>query len=122
MILRSIEMESFGKFHNQTIEFRRGMNLVIGPNETGKSTIAEAVPAVLFGTDRLERYKPWGRNACSASLFSRVAEGRYRLNATWSLMKLSWSNVTIFTSLCHNSPVKPLCVGVAHPAVNTASC
>ena len=69
MILRSIEMESFGKFHNQTIEFRRGMNLVIGPNETGKSTIAEAVPAVLFGTDRLERYKPWGRNACSASLF-----------------------------------------------------
>jgi len=69
MILRSIEMESFGKFHGQTIEFRRGMNLVIGPNETGKSTIAEAVPAVLFGTDRLERYKPWGRNACSASLF-----------------------------------------------------
>ena len=69
MILRSIEMESFGRFHGQTIEFRRGMNLVIGPNETGKSTIAEAVPAVLFGTDRLERYKPWGRNACSASLF-----------------------------------------------------
>ena len=69
MILRSIEMESFGRFHGQTIEFRRGMNLVIGPNEAGKSTIAEAVPAVLFGTDRLERYKPWGRNACSASLF-----------------------------------------------------
>jgi hypothetical protein len=42
---------------------------VIGPNEAGKSTIAEAVPAVLFGTDRLERFKPWGRNACSATLF-----------------------------------------------------
>ena len=69
MILRSIEMESFGRFHGRTIEFRRGMNLVIGPNEAGKSTIAEAVPAVLFGTDRLERYKPWGRNTCSASLF-----------------------------------------------------
>ncbi|MEN8686420.1 MAG: AAA family ATPase [Desulfuromonadales bacterium] len=69
MILRSIEMENFGRFQGQTIEFRRGMNLVIGPNEAGKSTIAEAVPAVLFGTDRLEQYKPWGRNACSASLF-----------------------------------------------------
>ena len=69
MILRSIGMENFGRFQGQTIEFRRGMNLVIGPNEAGKSTLAEAVPAVLFGTDRLEQYKPWGRNACSASLF-----------------------------------------------------
>ncbi|TNF49141.1 MAG: hypothetical protein EP304_04980, partial [Deltaproteobacteria bacterium] len=69
MILRSIELEGFGRFRGQTVEFRRGLNLVIGPNEAGKSTIAEAVPAVLFGTDRLERFKPWGRNVCSASLF-----------------------------------------------------
>ena len=69
MILRSIELESFGRFRGHTVEFRRGLNLVIGPNEAGKSTIAEAVPAVLFGTDRLERFKPWGRNVCSASLF-----------------------------------------------------
>jgi energy-coupling factor transporter ATP-binding protein EcfA2 len=69
MILRSIELESFGRFRGETFEFRRGLNLVIGPNEAGKSTIAEAVPAVLFGTDRLERFKPWGRNVCSASLF-----------------------------------------------------
>ncbi len=69
MILRSIELESFGRFRGQTVEFRRGLNLVIGPNEAGKSTIAEAVPAVLFGTNRLERFKPWGRNHCSAALF-----------------------------------------------------
>ncbi len=69
MILRSVELESFGRFRDQTVEFRRGMNLVIGPNEAGKSTIAEAVPAGLFGTDRLERFKPWGRNVCSAVLF-----------------------------------------------------
>ncbi len=69
MILRSIELESFGRFRGYTVEFRRGLNLVIGPNEAGKSTIAEAVPAVLFGTDHLERFKPWGRNVCSASLF-----------------------------------------------------
>lgn len=69
MILRSVELESFGRFRGQTVEFRRGMNLVIGPNEAGKSTLAEAVPAVLFGTDHLERYKPWGRNVCAAALF-----------------------------------------------------
>ncbi len=75
MILRSIELENFGRFRSQTVEFRRGMNLVIGPNEAGKSTLAEAVPAVLFGSDRLEKFKPWGRNACSAALFF---EGRGR--------------------------------------------
>ncbi len=69
MILRSIELESFGCFRGQSVEFRRGMNLVIGPNEAGKSTVAGAVPAVLFGTNRLERFKPWGRNTCSAVLF-----------------------------------------------------
>ena len=68
MILRSVELENFGRFKNQTIEFRRGMNLVIGPNEAGKSTLAEAVPAVLFGTNHLEKFKPWGRNACTAAL------------------------------------------------------
>jgi len=68
MILRSIELEHFGKFRNRTFDFRRGMNLVVGPNEAGKSTLAEAVPAVLFGTDRLEKFKPWGRNACAATL------------------------------------------------------
>lgn len=69
MILRSVELENFGKFRGRTIEFRRGMNLVIGPNEAGKSTLAEAVPAVLFGTDRLERFKSWGRSACAATLY-----------------------------------------------------
>jgi len=69
MILRSVELENFGRFRGRTVEFRRGMNLVIGPNEAGKSTIAEAIPAVLFGTDRLEKFKPWGRNACTAILF-----------------------------------------------------
>ncbi len=69
MILRSVELENFGRFRGQTVEFRRGMNLVIGPNEAGKSTLAEAVPAVLFGSDRLEKFKPWGRNPCSAALF-----------------------------------------------------
>ena len=75
MILRSVELESFGKFRGEQFELRRGMNLVIGPNEAGKSTLAEAIPAVLFGSDRLERYKPWGRNTCAAAL---VFEGQGR--------------------------------------------
>ncbi|MCK4535603.1 MAG: AAA family ATPase [Desulfuromonadales bacterium] len=75
MILRSVEIEHFGKFNAADFEFRRGMNLVTGPNEAGKSTLVEVIPAVLFGTRQVERFKPWGRSGCSASL---VFEGDAR--------------------------------------------
>lgn len=69
MILRSLELKHFGKFTERTFEFRRGLNLVVGPNEAGKSTLMEAVPAVLFGLRNKERFKPWGRQgACTAAL------------------------------------------------------
>ncbi len=76
MILRSLELKHFGKFAERTFEFRRGMNLVTGPNEAGKSTLMEAIPAVLFGVRNKERFKPWGRSgSCAAAL---VLEGRNR--------------------------------------------
>ena len=80
MILRSIEAESFGRFSGSTFEFRRGMNLVAGPNEAGKSTLAEVVAAVLFGSRHVERVKPWGRAGCSARL---VFEGDGRTVDIW---------------------------------------
>jgi len=75
MIIRCLEIEHFGRFSDTSFEFRRGMNLVTGPNEAGKTTLAEAIPAVLFGSREVERFKPWGRGACSARL---VFEGDKR--------------------------------------------
>ena len=49
MILRSIECENFGRYQQQTFELRRGMNLIVGPNEAGKSTLVEAIPAGMCG-------------------------------------------------------------------------
>jgi len=76
MILRKLELKQFGKFGERTFEFRRGMNLVTGPNEAGKSTLMEAIPAVLFGVRNKARFKPWGRQGeCTAAL---VLEDRTR--------------------------------------------
>ncbi len=61
MILRRLELKNFGRFGQMTVEFRRGINLVSGPNESGKSTLMEAVPAILFGCRNKERYRPWGK-------------------------------------------------------------
>lgn len=63
MILRRLEMKHFGRFEDCAFDFRRGLNLVIGPSESGKSTLAEAIPLVLFGTPDGERFKPWGGSA-----------------------------------------------------------
>jgi hypothetical protein len=66
MKLESIAIQEFKQFTGQLVidDLQPGLNLFTGPNEAGKSTIAEAVRAVF-----LERYKashlkdllPWGK-------------------------------------------------------------
>lgn len=80
MILRSLELRHFGKFGERNFEFRRGMNLIVGPNEAGKSTLVEAIPAVLFGVRNKERYRPWGRQgSCEAALVLEARERTVRI-------------------------------------------
>jgi chromosome segregation ATPase len=66
MKLQSIAIQEFKQFTGRLFidDLQPGLNLFVGPNEAGKSTIAEAVRAVF-----LERYKashlkdllPWGK-------------------------------------------------------------
>ncbi|MEZ4598739.1 MAG: AAA family ATPase [Syntrophotaleaceae bacterium] len=76
MILRTVELKHFGKFSERAFDFRRGMNLVVGPNESGKSTLMEAIPAVLFGLRDKDRFKPWGRQGNSEAALALENGGR----------------------------------------------
>ncbi|MDA1052450.1 MAG: AAA family ATPase [Planctomycetota bacterium] len=49
MKLRTLEIEHFGMFSGQTLEFDAGFALVFGPNEAGKSTLLQLVRELLFG-------------------------------------------------------------------------
>ena len=67
-------MQHFGKFHDRHIRLDRGMNIIYGDNEAGKSTMTSFIEAMFFGTERARgkaarkdmysRYQPWegGRN------------------------------------------------------------
>lgn len=76
MIISRIELRHFGRFTDANFDFNAGINLVTGPNEAGKSTLMEAIPAVLFGLRDKERFRPWGRDGgCSAALVLQTAKG-----------------------------------------------
>jgi DNA repair exonuclease SbcCD ATPase subunit len=48
MQISHIILRDFGRFGDFSCDFSPGLNLIKGPNEAGKSTLAEAVTAVLF--------------------------------------------------------------------------
>ncbi len=60
MIFKELGLIHFGKFQNKTLQFEKGLNLIVGQNESGKSTLFHSLLGIIFGfkTDR-QRYLPW---------------------------------------------------------------
>lgn len=83
MKLLDLHINGFGKFHDCSIEFADGLNIVYGKNEAGKSTLHSFIRSMLFGmerqrgraarTDQFSRYKPWD--------LKNGYEGRLRLES-----------------------------------------
>ena len=44
-----LQIKGFGKFHDRSISFEDGVNVVYGKNEAGKSTIHTFIRCMLFG-------------------------------------------------------------------------
>jgi uncharacterized protein YhaN len=70
MRLTRIEIEGFGSLQGMDLRFGPAMNLVVGPNEAGKSTLQEAIVTGLYGLqsgeraragllERADRWRPW---------------------------------------------------------------
>lgn len=80
MILRRVTLEHYGCFGSGEFEFRRGLNLVSGGNETGKSLLLSVVPAVMFGVEHGMRLRSWGDSlSCRATLLFETADRSLRL-------------------------------------------
>ncbi len=69
MKLLDLHINNFGKFHDCSITFEDGLNVVYGKNEAGKSTLHSFIRGMLFGmerqrgraarTDQFSKYRPW---------------------------------------------------------------
>ncbi len=73
MYIKRAQIDNFGKFHQKTVHFSAGLNVVYGENESGKSTLHSFLLGVLFGMEkqraknaralRYQRYEPWNASS-----------------------------------------------------------
>jgi len=69
MRLLEARIDGFGKYQDARFEFDAGLNVLLGRNEAGKSTLQQFLLAMLYGMkkpgrkrsylDEYERYRPW---------------------------------------------------------------
>lgn len=68
MQLRNIQINGFGRLEDIDLELKDGLNLIVGDNESGKSTLTEFIKGIFYGVNRnkagkeisdYEKFKPW---------------------------------------------------------------
>lgn len=69
MIIREVDLKNFGRFCDRKFSFSEGLNVIYGANEAGKTTVYQAINALLFGlekqrgraarNDTYTTYQPW---------------------------------------------------------------
>jgi hypothetical protein len=75
--LQRLTIGGFGRLAGRTFAFADGLNVIYGPNEAGKSTLAAAIVASLYGSGRRkDAWRPWEGSAYSTTLFYQLSDGR----------------------------------------------
>src|SRR3989440_5496762 len=88
MRLSHIRIDGFGSLQGMELRFGPAMNLVVGPNEAGKSTLQEAIVTGLFGpqssgrsrgnvVDHAERWRPWQGGAFGLAIEFELEDGTH---------------------------------------------
>ena len=97
MRIRELSIENFRKFRKLTVlnGFDNGLNLVCEPNETGKSTVLEALRAVLFErysakNDRIRSFRPYGDEVAPTVSLTFEIDGK-----SWTVKKRFLQNPSV---------------------------
>ena len=93
MILRQVRLHPFGGATDRPVAFAPGLNVVLGPNEAGKSTLVNALRSVLFRSTQLtatrfrsemQAYVPvTGGDTVRVTLLFAVDGQEYSLEKCW---------------------------------------
>jgi len=76
--LTRLQIDGFGRLAGHAIDFAPGLTIVYGENEAGKSTLARAILASLYGVGRKEErdaWRPWSGARYATILQYTLADG-----------------------------------------------
>jgi len=132
MILKEIEITSFGGLSNIRIEFQESLNIILGPNESGKSTIFEAIKKTLFSPTNLTstqfnkdiaRFLPiGGGDTIEVSLTFKNDGGEYHLRRRWGKSRISELRLPDGSLVVDEDRIKEIvkeCIGVQEGTCKT---
>jgi exonuclease SbcC len=100
MLIRSFSCNRFAGLKKINVEFKEGMNVILGPNESGKSTIVEGIYATLFKEPKLrmnikidrdfnERFMPHpDGDVIDGEVAICVGEKEYNVKKEWGITEL----------------------------------
>jgi exonuclease SbcC len=99
VIITRLKLDPFGFFSDREIAFSEGLNVILGPNEAGKSTSFNGLQKVLFTpskltrpqykSERMERFCPLGGDTMHVELAFACNGNTYALSRTWGGTKAS---------------------------------
>ncbi len=85
MYIEEIKIDSFGNLSNFDLNFREGINIIEGENESGKSTVCAFIEFIFYGfanKSEKEHRLSWDCGAASGSLVLLQGGNRYRVDRT----------------------------------------
>ena len=119
MYIQELNIRSFGTLCGRTVTFSRGLNIVEGKNESGKSTLAMFIKFILYGLSgratgsalpERTRYESWSTGQAAGSMTVADGEKLYRVERTLTLSshegqrELSHETVQLFNAHT-NAPI-----------------
>lgn len=84
MQIKELKINNFGKLKNQQIELKKGINVISGKNESGKSTLLKFITSMLYGISKnkngkrisdYEKYMPWEEGEFSGKIEYKLDNG-----------------------------------------------
>ncbi|MCR3956629.1 MAG: AAA family ATPase, partial [Gudongella sp.] len=90
MMIRELHLHGFGKFNDYSLKLEPGLNIIYGPNESGKSTLHSFINGMFYGfrkpyTKRTlyskdhNRFSPWSGSNYSGSIVFEKDNKLYRI-------------------------------------------
>ncbi|HLN63786.1 MAG TPA: AAA family ATPase, partial [Symbiobacteriaceae bacterium] len=86
MRIEEMVIAGFGRLQGRRLTLEPGLNLVYGPNESGKTTLQKFLLAMLYGMQKrgakrtysedADRYRPWGGGDYRGTLIYALESGR----------------------------------------------